>query len=137
VTDFRDYYRKELKEISGEALGPEHGMDPAVIDLASAEKGVVIPAALRDYYLVAGHHEINREHNILYLPDQLAMVDGYLVFAEENQRVVIWGFREDELESADPVVYQSQDPETLGWYSEKMAFSIFIVKMWRWQRGLE
>ena len=76
---------------------------------------------------------MNKAHNELYAPDGLAIEDGYLVFMEENQAVVNWGIREEDLSQPDPEVWQRVNSDPPEWYSENMPFSTFICKMLLWQ----
>jgi len=56
---------------------------------------------------------------------------------EENQCVVFWGMDLDVLGQDDPEVLQTNSESPAVWYSEELPFSDWIIKMWRWQRGLE
>ena len=85
---------------------------------------------------VAGKLDINKEHNVLYDPEELRPADDILVFMEENQYVVVWGIRSADLSQSDPQVYQAATVEPLEWYPEELTFSQFIIAMWKWQRGL-
>lgn len=41
--------------------------------------------------------------------------------------MVIWGFKMEDSDKEDPVVYQGQENEQREWYSEEMSFSKFII----------
>lgn len=94
-----------------------------------------LPQSLRELYRVAGNHPLNRVHHRLLSPDELERDDERVVFAEENQQVVVWGFDADE-EAADPLVWQGQpnvDEATgLVWYPEDQTLSEFLLSMWTW-----
>lgn len=92
-----------------------------------------VPLALRELYLVAGNHPLNRAHNRLLPPDELKPDDGRVVFAEENQQVVVWAFETVDT-AADPMVWQGQPDDAAGfvWYSEDRTLSEFIISMWNW-----
>jgi hypothetical protein len=96
-----------------------------------------LPAALKSYYELAGKLPINTEHNQLYLPKALRIENGKLVFMEENQAVVFWGIDLNALKKLDPMVFQANDESEIVWYSEDLCFSDWIIKMWRWQAGLD
>lgn len=94
-----------------------------------------VPLVLRELYLVAGNHPLNRAHHRLLRPDELKPNDGRVVFAEENQQVVVWAFETTDT-AADPMVWQGQpDPDDATgfvWYSEELTLSEFVISMWRW-----
>jgi hypothetical protein len=56
---------------------------------------------------------------------------------EENQAVVFWGIDLKDLEKPDPMVYQANNESEMVWQSEDLSFSDWIIKMWRWQTGLD
>lgn len=65
-------------------------------------------------------------------------IGDYLVFAEENENVVVWGILKSDLRIEDPVVYQGQEYNgKYSWYSEDSTFSRFVIQMFKWQRGIE
>lgn len=72
-------------------------------------------------------------------PDELKRDDGKVVFAEENQQVVVWAFdAADTVE--DPQVWQGQagsgdTGDAMVWYREEETLSSFMVSMWRWVAG--
>src|SRR5262249_14522109 len=85
-----------------------------------AEKRLLIPlpAAVRQYYLVAGEADVNRAHNIFLRPEDLRFEQGYLIFMEENQAVVHWGIARADLAQPDPTVWQRVNSDPPEWYSE-------------------
>lgn len=97
-----------------------------------------LPRSLRELYLVAGNHPINRMHHRLLLPDEVELRGPRAVFAEENQQVVFWAFDRDD-PASDPLVWQGQpvpgDSSQLVWYSEERTLSEFMIEMWTWVSG--
>jgi hypothetical protein len=73
----------------------------------------VIPRALFDYYSVAGGHWINEHHDHLRSIEELEWMDDKLVFLDENQRVVYWGIDRPDLKTADPIVWQGVNGESV------------------------
>lgn len=134
--NFKEYYLQELKAILGREINKVDGIRENDLEEILTKKNLVLPQSLKDYYEIGGKLDINKEHNILYDPTELEIIDGYLVFAEENQRVVIWGIPEPDLTSSDPIVYQGQEYQEIDWYSEEKTFSQFIIEMWKWQRNI-
>jgi len=130
-------YIEALAPLIERPIGPGDGLPATLIETAERKSGLKIPAALREYYLVAGRLSLNKEHNRLYDPEELRLHEGKLVFMEENQRVVFWGMDEIACEQQDPEVFQANNEVRIVWYAEGLSFSDFIIKMWRWQSGLD
>jgi hypothetical protein len=123
--------------VLGRNVDPSDGIADDRVKVAEEALGHRIPAALREYYRVAGKlDEVNKAHNELHAPDGLAIENGYLVFMDENQAVVSWGIRVVDLSQPDPEVWQRVNSDPPEWYSENMSFSIFMSKMLLWQAGL-
>ena len=112
------------------------GVPRSALTQCERRLGVQLPESIRDYYLLAGRlNQLNKAHNVLFEPEELHIKDGYLWFMEENQAVVHWAVPEKQLAKADPMVYQRVNADGTKWYSEKMPFSTFIVRMYDWQAG--
>ena len=111
----------------GQPADPSHRLAGSIPDW--------LPLSLRELYRVAGNHPLNHVHHRLLLPDELERDDKRVVFAEENQQVVVWAFDVAE-RAADPLVWQGQpdrDGATgLRWYPEDRTLSGFIIAMWKW-----
>lgn len=95
------------------------------------------PAALKALYSVAGQHPANHRHNRLLAPGEAMSHESKLIFAEENQHVVVWAIDQSEV-LADPRVWQGQADAAGGyrWYLEDRPLSGFMAEMWRWIRSL-
>lgn len=130
-------YSAELKTILGRGLTTQDGMEAASLAASEKRLKLKLPGALKIYYEMAGRLAINREHNRLYQPRELTKLNGKLVFMEENQTVVFWGMDIKTLNLLDPEVFQASNETPVHWYSEGLAFSDFIIKMWRWLRALD
>lgn len=121
-------------------LAPEDGEPAESIEAAEARLGIRLPAALRDYYLVAGRFDpLNQAHNRLFPPGDWFVDAGRLVFMEENQAVVFWGVVPD---GDDPPVWQGVNltDQPIEWHEEVERCSEFLVVMLHWQAvcgGLE
>jgi hypothetical protein len=94
--------------------------------------GLVIPAALRDYYSLAGRHWINENHNRLRPIAGLEWMDDKLIFMEENQCVALWGIRRSDLRRSDPLVWQGVNGDPIEWFAEDYRLSQFLMAMWGW-----
>ncbi len=130
-------YLAALKTLTGRPLTPRDGLPRTQLIPCERRLKLKLPASLKIYYELAGKLPINTEHNQLYSPGELNIENGKLVFMEENQGVVFWGLDFAELKKPDPMVYQANNETEIVWYSEDLCFSDWIIKMWRWQAGLD
>ena len=63
-----------------------------------------MPKILKEFYNVVGRVDsINRGYDRLYRPWEIERQDGYEIFMEENQRVVVWAFRTEDTAKANPL----------------------------------
>lgn len=126
-TPFADRYRETLSVLGQPAESP-HAWDRPLPES--------LPQALAELYAVAAKHPFNRVDYELRMPDDLEVIDGKVVFAEENQGVVVWAYNTSD-DGADPVVWQGQPSRTEPggietWYSEEKTLSVFVVELWNW-----
>lgn len=122
--NFEIEYQAVLRRITSDF---PHGFSEG--DLASSR----LPEALMSAYRLAGKSRINQQHNRLLSPDRLVMdSEGMVVFAEENQNVVIWGYK--VADDHKPVVYQRQfDGEAYGdWTEEGSSMEHFLISFAYW-----
>lgn len=136
-SDLEERYRKlVLRHLHREPLGAD-GLSEGEIARVERRLKVRLPQALREYYRLAGGlDQLNRAHNRLLPPHKLRIKDAHLWFMEENQSVVHWGIPVRKLQDQDPMVYQRAAAEGASWFSEKLKFSTFLVRMYDWQAGL-
>jgi hypothetical protein len=130
-------YKQALLTILGRPLNARDRVLESRLRRAEKRLSIALPPAVREFYSVAGAAREVREHNRLLHPEELVIEQGCLVFMEENQAVVHWGVPLRLKRRADPRVWQRAHGEKRRWYSEKMAFSEFILKNLAWQRGVE
>ena len=124
---FESEYRKFLGLVSS---APAQGYEREELDKSRSFQ----PNALQFVYETAGKMRINHVHNRLLEPSQLLLDDdGFVTFAEENQNVVVWGFKASQAD-ADPMVFQKQfDGESFGpWVAEGQAISSFLISFGYW-----
>src|SRR5262245_12961765 len=89
-----------------------------VDELAAAESrlDIRIPAAMRDYFLVAGRERrFNTSHNRILPPKSWRIDKKNLLFMEENQNVVWWAVSTRSPKAVDPPVYQGVNDEPITW----------------------
>ena len=73
--------------------------------LLKAEKrlNITLPQMFRVYYLQLGATKsVNQSFNSLATPQQLYFAGDYLCFCEENQGVVMWAIRKEDLTISNP-----------------------------------
>jgi hypothetical protein len=133
---FRQRYADLVRRHLGREPKRSDGVSEAALVKCERRLAVRLPAAVREYYLMAGRLEqLNRAHNFLYTPDELRIEDEHLWFMEENQAVVHWGLPLKRLTEDDPMVYQRANVENARWYSQRMRFSTFLIRVYDWQAG--
>lgn len=126
---FKRHYRS-LFDTLGFPLTERSTTPRAVIAAAENRLGVKVPAALRDYYLVAGREKrLNQCLNRLLAPSKWWIDKGRLVFMEENQTVAWWAVSTRNRKSDDPAVYQGWNDEPIAWSLEHSSCSIFLAVM--------
>ncbi|MFD1604604.1 SMI1/KNR4 family protein [Flavobacterium artemisiae] len=93
---------------------------------------ITLPSKLREFYLLLGKEEnLNYSYNTLFKPEEVHFSDdGFLLIYEENQGVVIWGIKKEDLELDNPPVYGNYDTiEKSNWEIETQTAEDFLVMM--------
>jgi len=107
---------------------------PKVLAEAERRLGVRVPAALGDYYLIAGRERrFNACHNRLLPPADWSIDQKRLIFMEENQAVIWWGASVRNPDSEDPPVSQGLNDEPITWRPEHRRCSVFLSVMLHYQ----
>ena len=88
---------------------------------------ITLPEELRAYYLQLGATKsVNQSFNSLATPQQLYFAGDYLCFCEENQGVVMWAIRKEDLTISNPPVWGNYGSETdPDWVLETQTLSDF------------
>lgn len=110
----------------GKPLADGDGVDHADLDAAAARLGRVLPAALREAYLLFGRRpDLTRSQDTLLSPAQLKVdpSGSVLVFRNENQSCASWGVWLTQLDLDDPPVVMEFGE---GWvpYSERLSVAM-------------
>ena len=114
-------------------LGPADGVAPQVIEASAGRLGVVVPEALCDFVRVAVNaSDFTRAHDRFLDPGDWLLHDGKLVFAEENQAVVLYGVATMGSD-ADPPAFIVNNDEGALWREACPRCSEFIEVMLLWQ----
>jgi hypothetical protein len=117
----------------GRGFTAEDGLPAATVDEAQRRLGVRMPASLACYYQRAGRcTELNALHHRLHAPSELVVEGGYLLFMDENQSVVSWGFRTADCHEDDPTVWQRNNTPPHAWFSEEKPFTRFLASVFDW-----
>ena len=101
--------------------------------LLEAEKRLAVkfPLVFREYYLQLGATEsVNQSFNSLATPEQLYFDGDFLCFCEENQGVVMWAIRKEDLANPNPSIWGNYGSETdSDWVLENPKLSDFWLYM--------
>lgn len=145
------HYLDKIRKLYNLPASNNLGFFEAEIQVAEKRLGIVLPQALKSYYLAIGREKtVNGSHNFLFSPMELRFTsDGYLCFLGENQGVVIWGIKQTDLLDANPKIYGTSDTFGLlkmdddkkrNWFLEADTVEDFLLSMAFWNAtmgGLE
>jgi hypothetical protein len=93
------------------------GLPDAEITAAEKRLGIALPAALREWYRIAGNRaDVTHTQTTLRSPEELEWTDAGLIFYAEHQDTCHWRIRWDEAGQADPPVFRddvnAEQPES-------------------------
>ncbi len=129
MASFKKYYQGVFQTFGyplteGDALSSEE------LEKAETRLGLVAPAALRDYYSVAGRERrFNTCCHRLLPPSKWTLDKQRLVFMEENQAVCCWGVSVRDRRADDPPVSEGILDETMTWCPVQEKCSVFLAVM--------
>ncbi len=91
--------------------------------------GKPLPTVLKDFYAKYGRYPLNQAHNRLVAPNKLTVDDnGFVVFYEENQGVILWALALADFAEENPIIYESYDNgNTWVSHADKERLSSFLV----------
>lgn len=120
MSDFTTLYRDFFQTI-GCPLKPTIG--------AEWNSSIPAPDAVAQFYEVAGKAEEWTQSYSRFLAPESWESDDFYAFIEENQGVMLWGFRRDEAAKSDPPIYQAtyESNAPLQWESLELSCSQFIL----------
>ncbi|QQT33045.1 hypothetical protein I6I99_10955 [Sphingobacterium multivorum] len=126
-------YLQKIRRLYNFPENENFGFSDRDISLLADRLKVQLPQELKNYYLTLGKCEvINFPHNRLLKPEMEVgfSKDGYLMICEENQAVVSWGIKEDDLKLDNPPVWgNSGTEENPDWYLEADSIESFFLLM--------
>ena len=110
-------------------LTPKNCKGFSEAQLLKAEKRlrITLPEEFREYYLQLGATEsVNQSFNSLATPEQLYFDGDFLCFCEENQGVVMWAIRKEDLANPNPPIWGNYGSKTHpDWIQETQTLSDF------------
>jgi hypothetical protein len=108
-------------------LGPNDGCAPEPIGLAEDRLGLALPAALREWYALAGRSAVWSVQDHFLGPEGLRVEDDKLIVCVENQNAVRWGIPLYRLPEEDPPVFVSDPTDFEDWIEETPSMSVFAL----------
>jgi hypothetical protein len=129
-------FPEEAADLITSVFGPlsaAHRIPDRTIAAAEKRLGVTLPAALGDYYRLAGKHKLVSDGmNHLRKPSKLQLSDGVLVFMDENQDVFSAGVLAADLGKDDPPVSERNRGER-EWRLAATRLSRYLLVTFCWQ----
>lgn len=126
-TAVRSLFANAIQELT-----PDDGLTAGTLDSAQQQLGFPIPEPLRDYYSQTGNTPFNQSFNRFLAPHAFVVRGDHAIFCEENQCVVLYGFRISDAAQEDPAVWQLNPTED-KWYFDCKRMTSFLLKMVCWQ----
>lgn len=122
-----------LRDVAAQWYPPistDDGVPSADLDSAESRLDVSFPVALREWYTLAGRRtDIWSRQDRFLSPDEFRINGDHVIFLIENQDVVEWGIRADDLGLDDPPVYSSSVDDPKVWLRENDSISEFALQM--------
>jgi len=123
------------------SLQKSDGYLEAELDRAEDRLYLELPASLKELYCFAGHR-LTKMNDPLIKPEELDVVQNLFLFWAENQYVVTWGIKLDDLASDDPPVFidlNGCEPDIIGDFAtpnrltqQNETLSEFVFQMIVW-----
>jgi hypothetical protein len=104
----------------------DQGMAADELDAILRQKALILPMAVRDWYLLAAHWD-QGGLNVWHRPAELAWSEGVLWILTDREGINHWGVRFSDLNMEDPPVvsYEGDPPNGIDFPS----FSKFVAAM--------
>jgi hypothetical protein len=114
-----------LRDVIAQWYAPLQACDGVVPD-----EGMVLPTALREWYVLAGaRKDIWSRQDHFLRPNETHRNAEFHVFMVENQSVVEWGIRSVDMTANDPPVFVSSVDDPKVWLKENDTVSEFALEM--------
>lgn len=126
-------YIQKIKRLYKLSETENYGFSKEEMIALEKQLEVKLPIKFKEYYQELGKEEnLNYVYNRLLKPDDEIEFsdDDFLVFYEENQNVVIWGIKKEDLAKDNPPVYGNYDTiERSDWEIETQTTEDFFLMM--------
>jgi hypothetical protein len=133
MENYAQKYKEHIEHLYP-ILQEQDGISDATIRLSEQGLGFNIPLALREFYLLVGNRkDICQSFNILLEIENIEVLNDMVVFFRENQGVVIWGIRWEDVLLDDPEVFIAENRTTKTWISTNGTVATFLISMIYWQ----
>lgn len=134
-------YQQKIRQLYALDETKHFGFSEAEMFHLEKRLNFAFPKVLREYYLTLGKNKkLNNSFNQLLKPKSEInfSTDRHLIFYEENQGVVCWGIKEQDLQLDDPSVYGNYDPAnaTQEWFADSPTTEFFLLSMAFWNAVL-
>ncbi|MEB7503755.1 hypothetical protein [Arthrobacter koreensis] len=129
---FLEKFRALVPKYLEDSWRPDDGLTADELDEMLGEHDFSIPLVLREFYLSLGNCEdLMEAYHFFWDPDELELEDGFLLFLEDEDEKFTWGFRADQLDVPDPIVWRRNNARG-EWQSEEGTFSEYVFDMFEW-----
>ena len=130
-------YQQKIRHLYGLDQTENFGFSETEIWDLEKRLNFKFPKVLREYYLVLGKNKnINNTFNRLLKPNSEIdfSTDRFLVFYEENQSIIYWAIKEQDLQLDSPCVYGNYDAVNLTqeWFVDSSTTENFLLSMAFW-----
>ncbi|MER2135153.1 hypothetical protein [Arthrobacter sp. 3Tela_A] len=129
---FLEKFRALVPKYLEDNWRPDDGLSADELDEMLDEHDFPIPLVLREFYLaLGGCEDLMEAYHFFWDPDELELEDGFLLFLEDEDEKFTWGFRADQLDVPDPIVWRRNNARG-EWQSEEGTFSEYVFDMFEW-----
>lgn len=126
-------YIQKIKRLYNLSENENYGFSESEILNLEKTLETKLPLKFKEYYIELGKEEnLNYSYNRLLKPDhEIAFSeDNFFIFYEENQVVVFWGIKRNDLMKDDPPVYCNYgNAEESNWEIETQTTENFFLLM--------
>lgn len=127
---FLDKFRGLVPKYLDREWTEDDAIAAPILDAELVRYDFDVPLVLREFLHCLGNSELMEIYNFFWDPDELEVDGGYLLFLEDEEETTYWGFRVQDLDVPDPIVWR-RNPNG-RWHSEEGTFSEFVFDMFEW-----
>ncbi|HET8795117.1 MAG TPA: hypothetical protein VFM62_01950 [Arthrobacter sp.] len=127
---FLDKFRGLVPKYLNREWSKDDGIRIPELDGELSRHDFDVPLVLREFLHCVGSSELMEVYNFFWDPDELEIDDGFLLFLEDEEETTVWGFRVEDLDVPDPIVWRRNADGR--WESEEGTFSEFVFDQFEW-----